>query len=95
MIPIGQNRARLPLRRPWLTTPGRRVQFNYSASSMVSCQIPDRAISAWTFSPMRLMLFFDGNNTSAYPVFATVVTGVLAAHYGTMPRRQSEARHER
>jgi hypothetical protein len=43
---------------------------------MVSCQIPDRAVSAWTFSPMRLMFFFDGNNTSAYPVFATVVIGV-------------------
>ena len=35
-------------------------RFNCSTSSVVSCQLPDRTVSAWTFSTMRLMLFFDG-----------------------------------
>src|SRR5216683_5925744 len=31
-----------------------------STSSVVSCQLRARSVSAWTLSTMRLMLFFDG-----------------------------------
>jgi hypothetical protein len=36
------------------------VRFNWSTTSVVCCQIHDRVVSAWMFSTMRLMLFFDG-----------------------------------
>jgi hypothetical protein len=31
-----------------------------AGGSKVSCQVPDRAVSAWMLSIARLMLFFDG-----------------------------------
>jgi hypothetical protein len=35
---------------------------------VVSCDILDRSVIAWTFSTMRLMLFFDGRNAKrAWP----------------------------
>src|SRR5258708_29394711 len=52
----------------------RSVRFNLSTSSVVSCQVPARAVSAWTFSTMRLMLFFDGRYPRyAFPVLAEYI----------------------
>src|SRR3977135_839144 len=52
----------------------RSVRFNFFTSSVVSCQVPDRAVSAWTFSTMRLMLFFDGRYPRyAFPVLAEYI----------------------
>src|SRR5215467_14086173 len=42
------------------------MRFNCPTSFVVSCQVPDRSVSAWIFSTMRLMLFFDGR----YPRYA-------------------------
>jgi hypothetical protein len=36
------------------------VRFNVPTSFVVSCHVPVRSVSAWIFSTMRLMLFFDG-----------------------------------
>src|ERR1700719_226117 len=53
----------------------RNVRFNLNTSSVVSCQVPDRAVSAWTFSTMRLMLFFDGRYPKyAFPVLAEYIS---------------------
>src|SRR5207249_8390745 len=50
------------------------VRFNLSTSFVVSCQVPDRAVSAWTFSTMRLMLFRDGRYPRyAFPVLAEYI----------------------
>ena len=38
----------------------RSVRFNLSISSVVSCDVPVRTVSAWMFPTMRLTLFFDG-----------------------------------
>lgn len=38
----------------------RSVRFNFAISSVVSCHVPFRSVSAWTVSTARLMLFFDG-----------------------------------
>ena len=45
------------------------MRFNLPTSDVVSCQVPDRAVSAWTVSTMRLMLFRDGR----YPRYALPV----------------------
>ena len=37
-----------------------RERFNLPTSSVVSCHVIERTVIAWTFSTMRLMLFFDG-----------------------------------
>jgi hypothetical protein len=52
--------------------PGER--FNLSTNSVVSCQVHDRVVNAWTFSTMCLMLFFDGRYPRyAFPVLAEYI----------------------
>ena len=36
------------------------VRFTLPTSVVVSCHVPARSVSAWTFSTTRSMLFFDG-----------------------------------
>ena len=38
----------------------RNVRFTLPNSVVVSCHVPARSVSAWTFSTTRSMLFFDG-----------------------------------
>src|SRR5215471_5881590 len=50
------------------------MRFNCPTSFVVSCQVPDRAVSSWIFSTMRLMLFFDGRYPRpAWPVLAEYI----------------------
>src|ERR1700676_548440 len=52
----------------------RNVRFNWFTSSVVCCQVHVRVVSAWTFSTMRLMLFFDGRYPRyAFPVLAEYI----------------------
>src|SRR4029077_10585517 len=52
-----------------------------STSSVVSCQLRARSVSAWTLSTMRLMLFFDGRKPNrAGPREYMFDRGRLLAH---------------
>ena len=52
----------------------RSARFNLPTSAVVSCQVVERTVIAWTFSTMRLMLFFDGRYPRrAWPVLAEYI----------------------
>src|SRR6266478_2214362 len=52
----------------------RSARFNLPTNSVVSCQVPARSVRTWTFSTMRLMLFFDGRwPRRAFPVLAEYI----------------------
>src|SRR5262249_53846628 len=77
------DRRVLHLLKMWLECPveetdkrvqPRNVRFNCPTSFVVSCQLPDRSVSAWTLSTMRLMLFFDGRcPRRAWPVLGEYI----------------------
>jgi hypothetical protein len=54
-----------------------------ATSSVVSCHVCDRVVSAWIVSTMRLMLFFDGRYPRyAFPVLAECKQKTLATGAG-------------